>query len=238
MNTIDADGHIVEKDADVAKYLSQPHSKRGRPLLPSDGMDTGMGGLVGGLEDCDVATRLKDMDKEGIDVSVLFPTSSFAVNRLIERNYAVAYARAYNDFIAEVCRQSPRLKGIALLPFQDPTAAVEEANRAVTKLGLSAIAVATQGMKEHLGSASFRPIYEELQRLNVPLCVHNRREGPARRNPLRQFHIHAYHRAAGRDLHPVRRPDLQWYPGTFSRIAHRLLGMRRGLDSLLDGTDG
>jgi predicted TIM-barrel fold metal-dependent hydrolase len=179
VNTIDADGHIVEKDADVRKHLSEPHSKRGRPLLPSDGMDTGMGGMVGGLEDCDVPTRLKDMDKEGIDTSVLFPTSSFAVNGLIERNYAVAYARAYNDFIAEVCRQSPRLKGVALLPFQDPGAAVEEANRAVTKLGLSAIAVATQGMKEHLGSQTFWPIYEELQRLNVPLCVHNRRSGPA-----------------------------------------------------------
>jgi len=179
VNTIDADGHIVEKDADVRKHLPEPHSKRGRPLLPSDGMDTGLGGLVGGLEDCDVPTRLKDMDKEGIDTSVLFPTSSFAVNGLIERNYAVAYARAYNDFIAEVCRQSPRLKGVALLPFQQPAAAVEEANRAVSKLGLSAIAVATQGMKEHLGSQTFWPIYDELQRLNVPLCVHNRRAGPA-----------------------------------------------------------
>src|SRR5687768_5995188 len=179
MNTIDADGHIVEKDPDVRQYLPEPYSKRARPLLPSDGMDTGMGGLVGGLEGNDIPTRLKDMDTEGIDVSVLFPTSSFSVNSLIERDYAVAYARAYNDFIADTCRQSPRLKGIALLPFQNPAAAVEETNRAVTKLGLAAIAVATQGMKEHLGSHTFWPIYEELQRLNVPLCVHNRREGPA-----------------------------------------------------------
>src|SRR5262249_59904092 len=96
------------------------------------------GGLVGGMEHVDIPTRLKDMDREGIDVSVLFPTSSFAVNSFIERDYAVAYARAYNDFIAEVCRQSPRLKGIALLPFQDPAAAVQEANRAITKLGLAA----------------------------------------------------------------------------------------------------
>ncbi len=140
MSTIDADGHIVEKDTDVRKYLPEPHCKRGRPLLPSDGMDTGMGGLVGGLEDNDIPTRLKDMDTEGIDISVLFPTSSFAVNGLIERDYAIVYARAYNDFIAEVCRQSPRLRGIALLPFQDPAAAVQEANRAVTQLGLAAIA--------------------------------------------------------------------------------------------------
>ena len=103
MNTIDADGHIVEKDADVRKYLPEPYCKRARPLLPSDGMDTGMGGVVGGLEDNDIPTRLKDMDTEGIDISVLFPTGSFAVNSLRERDYAVAYARAYNDFIAEVC---------------------------------------------------------------------------------------------------------------------------------------
>src|SRR5215475_10409403 len=178
VNTIDADGHIVEKDADVRKHLSEPHSKRG-PLLPSDGMDTNMGGLVGGMEHVDIPTRLKDMDKEGIDVSVLFPTSSFAVNSFVEREYAVAYARAYNDFIAEFCKQSPRLKGVALVPLQDPKAAVAEANRAVTKLGLASITVATQGMKEHLGSQTFWPLYEELERLNVPLCVHNRREGPA-----------------------------------------------------------
>jgi predicted TIM-barrel fold metal-dependent hydrolase len=179
MNTIDADGHIVEKAADVRRYLPEPYSKRTGGLLPSDGMDTNMGGSLGGMEDNDLATRLKDMDTEGIDISVLFPTSSFAVNSLVERDYAVAYARAYNDFIADVCKQSPRLKGIALVPLQNPAAAVEEAYRAVTKLGLSSIAVATQGMKEHLGSQTFWPLYEELEQLNVPLCVHNRREGPA-----------------------------------------------------------
>ena len=179
MNTIDADGHIVETNSDIRKYLAEPYSKRAGALLPSDGLDTSMGGVLGGLEENDIPTRLKDMDREGIDVSVLFPTSSFAVTGLFERDYAVAYARAYNDFVAEVCRRSPRLKAVGLLPFQDPAAAVQEADRAVSQLGLTAIAVATQGMKEHLGAPTFWPIYEELQRLNVPLCVHNRRQGPA-----------------------------------------------------------
>ena len=187
MNIIDADGHIVEKDSDLRKYLPEPHSKRAGSLLPSDGLDTGLGGLVGGLLHNDIPTRLKDMDQEGIDVSVLFPTGSFAVNGLIERDYAVAYARAYNDFVAEVCRQSSRLRAVALVPLQDPAAAVEEANRAVTKLGLCSIAVATQGMKEHLGSKTFWPLYEEMQRLNVPLCVHNRRRGPAGDNRFDSF---------------------------------------------------
>src|SRR3970282_2943356 len=120
MNTIDADGHIVEKDADIRKRLPENYSKRTGSLLPSDGMDTNMGGLLGGLEKNDLQTRLNDMDKEGIDVSVLFPTSSFAVNSMVERDYAVAYARAYNDFITEVCTQSPRLKAVALVPLQEP----------------------------------------------------------------------------------------------------------------------
>ena len=48
MNTIDADGHIVEKTADVLRHLPEPYSKRSGGLLPSDGMDTNMGGLLGG----------------------------------------------------------------------------------------------------------------------------------------------------------------------------------------------
>ena len=179
MKIIDADGHIVERDKDIRAYLPEPYCKRRGSLMPSLGMDTSMGGRLGGLEGNDIPTRLRDMDQEGIDISVLFPTTSFGLTKVIERDYAVAYASAYNDFIAQVCKQNGRLKGIALIPFQDVDAAVKEVNRAITKLGLAGIAVASQGMKEHLGSQTFWPIYEEIERLTVPFCVHNRREGPA-----------------------------------------------------------
>ena len=176
---IDADGHIVERDAGLRAHLAEPFSKRRGSLVPSDGMDTSMGGRLGGMENNDVPTRLRDMDREGIDVSVLFPTSSFGMTRIIEPDYAAAYASAYNDLAAEVCAESPRLRAVALLPFQDVPAAVREARRAIVDLGLAGVAVATQGMREHLGSRTYWPIYEELERLGVPLCVHNRREGPA-----------------------------------------------------------
>jgi len=42
-------------------------------------------------------------------------------------------------------------------------------------------------MKEHLGSETYWPIYEELQRLDVPFCVHNRREGPRGENRFDSF---------------------------------------------------
>jgi uncharacterized protein len=187
MKIIDADGHILDKEKDIRAHLPEAHRRRGGSLVPSLGVDARLGGRFSDIECHDVPKRLRDMDREGIDVSVLFPTTSFAMSKIFERDYAVAYARAYNDFIAEVCQESPRLKAVALLPFQDVDAAVKEVKRAVTELGLVGVAVAPQGMREHLGSQTFWPIYEEIQRLNVPFCVHSRREGPAGENRFDSF---------------------------------------------------
>ncbi|MFQ5683569.1 MAG: amidohydrolase family protein [Candidatus Binatia bacterium] len=175
---IDADGHVRDRDADIRAHMEEPYCRRKGALLPSDEWDASMFGTLG-LYTQDVPTRLKDMDREGIDLSVLFPTGGFAVNRLPEKDYAIAFARGYNSWIASVCNESSRLKAVGLVPFQNVPAAVEEVNRAITKLGLVGITVGSFGMKHHLGEPEIWPIYEELQRLNVPLLVHNARSGPA-----------------------------------------------------------
>lgn len=48
MKVIDADGHIVETDAELRAYLPEPYAKRRGSLMPSAGLDTSMGGLLGG----------------------------------------------------------------------------------------------------------------------------------------------------------------------------------------------
>src|SRR5207253_9485053 len=151
--------------------------------------------------------------------SVLFPTSSFNMSTIVERDYAVAYARAYNDFVSDVCKQSPRLKAVALLPFQDVPAAVKEANRAIGELGLAAVAVATQGMREHFGSQTFWPIYEELDRLNAPFCVHNRREGPAGERRVDSF---LYMHTVGRPVETV----IQFAGLMYGGVAERFPSLR------------
>jgi uncharacterized protein len=175
---IDADGHVLDRDADLRAFIEEPYCRRQGSLLPKDKWDSSMYGKLG-MNITDVPTRLRDMDKEGIEVSVLFPTSGFAVTQIAEKDYAAAFCRGYNNWIASICKESPRLKGIGLVTFQDVPAAVAEVNRAVTKLGLAGIAVASFGLKEHLGAPAFWPIYDELQRLNAPLLVHNSRQGPA-----------------------------------------------------------
>jgi uncharacterized protein len=175
---IDADGHVQDRDAEIRKFMAEPYCRRRGPLVAKDKWDSSMYGKLN-RDIHDVPTRLGDMDREGIDISVLFPTSAFGITQSPEKDYAAAFCRGYNDWIANLCKESPRLKGIGLVPFQDVPAAVTEVNRAVTQLKLAGIAIASFGLKDHLGTASFWPIYEELQRLNTPLLVHNSRQGPA-----------------------------------------------------------
>jgi predicted TIM-barrel fold metal-dependent hydrolase len=178
VKVIDADGHVRDREAELRRFMAEPYCRRQGSLLPNDVWDSSMYGKLG-LRVDDVPTRLRDMDKERIDMSVLFPTGGFGVTQLPEKDYAAAFCRGYNDWVASMCAESPRLKGVGLVPFQDVDAAAKETQRAVAELGLVGITVGTFGMKEHLGQPQFWPLYRELEKLNAPLLIHNSRQGPA-----------------------------------------------------------
>src|SRR5262249_28567015 len=71
----------------------------------------------------------------------------------------------------EFVRKSPRLQAVALLPLQDPEAAVAELERSVRQLGLVGAMLAADG-NHVLGDARFTPIYETAQKLNVMVGIH------------------------------------------------------------------
>src|SRR6187551_639060 len=80
--------------------------------------------------------RLKDMDAQGVDVQVVSIHTPFMGYHL-ESGQGSALARDVNDEIAGMTREWPkRLAGLATLPMQDVKAAIEELERAVTRLGL------------------------------------------------------------------------------------------------------
>lgn len=164
---IDADGHVRDRDAEIRKFMKEPNCRRQGPLVAKDKWDSSLYGKLGKRVD-DVPSRLRDMDQEGIDVSVLFPTSAFGITQSPEKDYAAAFCRGYTDWIAELCKESLRLKGVGLAPFQDIAAAVAEIDRAVTNLGLAGIAIASYGMKEHLGAPSHASIDRVSLNCRVP----------------------------------------------------------------------
>src|SRR6516162_4192227 len=78
----------------------------------------------------DPAVRMKDMDREGIDVAVLFATvvSSFCALKSVE--FETAMIRAYHRWLADYCAAYPtRLKGVAVVPMRAPELAAAEIRR-------------------------------------------------------------------------------------------------------------
>jgi predicted TIM-barrel fold metal-dependent hydrolase len=119
----------------------------------------------------DVKARLKDMDHFGVDIQVLFPTL-FLGNVTDDLVFEAALMRAYNSYMAQACGQAPeRLKWAGLVPLRLPAEAAKEVRRCKE---LGAVAIATLGTAGEtlLNHRALFPVYEEIERQNLPLCVH------------------------------------------------------------------
>lgn len=138
MQTIDADGHVIEP-ADLWER-ELPPTLRGRGfrvrwnpdtrqeevhleerlLLPAGIVGVGLAGRP--FEDIgkgvryaelrpggsDPRQRLRDMDAERIDVAVLYPSIGLFLEAVSDPALAEACCRVYNDWLADYCRTDPR----------------------------------------------------------------------------------------------------------------------------------
>jgi len=87
----------------------------------------------------DPRERLKDMDLDGVDAQVCFPTLPGGANgtfiELPDKEYALELTRAYNDWLVEEwCAADPeRILGLAVLPLWDLPASAAEVRRVAGK---------------------------------------------------------------------------------------------------------
>src|SRR5262245_15435158 len=193
---VDADGHLDEvhinwKERVSAKYQSIAPEQRpasdshlrlmleGKPWPKPSGFGLGVGGPYRrphprreGMKD--PKARLVDMDSEGIKVAVLSGGGiGGTIPALEDAAFAAELARARNTWVGEYCSANPvRLRGTAVLPQQDIPAAVAELRRTVTELGFVGVSLLPNMRGRHIGNPHFFPIYEEAERLNIPICVH------------------------------------------------------------------
>ena len=171
IKVIDSDAHARDLDDLIKPYLSEPFRSRTPGFMPREVYDRNLGGTLG-QRATKPEERLSAMDTQEIDTAVIYPTSGLGIGRIREPAYQVALCRAYNDFIADYCKASPRLKAVANLPVGNPEEAAKELNRSVTKLGLAGAMLAAQAHNKNFGSKEFHPLYEEAQRLGAPLAIH------------------------------------------------------------------
>ena len=126
---IDADGHVMETDDELRRYLPAPFE--GRRALTA---------LFPSLDGWPRSTRKPPdntpclqkwrmfLDGSGVAGSVLYPTMGLAMAHIKDVKWAPVMARCYNDYLyGEYLEKEPRrLWGVALLPVQDITAAAED----------------------------------------------------------------------------------------------------------------
>jgi uncharacterized protein len=124
----------------------------------------------------DGISQLEAMDTEGIDVAVVYPSRGLFAQAIddIDPAFAAAIARAYNDWLHDYCKPDPnRLLGAGMISPHDVRDAVEEARRAVEDCGFRAIFVRPNPVQDrNWHDAYFEPLWDELERLNVPLGFH------------------------------------------------------------------
>jgi hypothetical protein len=182
---LDGDGHVIERDAELFEYLPAPYAGNttllGYPFFPAlDGYNRGaVMARLGIHQSYEITPQLwlDTLDKVGLESTVLYPTAGLAFTLIQDPEWAVALAKAYNDWFAHrYYGRSKRLRGVALVPLQSVPDAVKELRRAVTELGMVGAVLpandADIGLRRGLGHRDFWPIYEEAERLGVPLATH------------------------------------------------------------------
>jgi predicted TIM-barrel fold metal-dependent hydrolase len=193
---VDADGHVVEPMSMWEQYVEKPYRKRaprltlderGHPcqvvddqiimrhamlltLGPDYSYETYRFVPGGG----DPKARLVDMDSEGIDLAVLFPSVGFYLAELRDAKLMAVLCRAYNDWLADYCRADPdRLVGVALLPLVDIDESIRELERATEKLGFrGAFFRPNPYAARPIQHPAYEPFWQCAESLGVPVTVH------------------------------------------------------------------
>ena len=196
---IDADGHVMEP---MSAWRSVPSARRPRVerdsvgyehvivgdqevvavslgLLGTPGSRMSDTGAMRTLDEAlpggfDPVRRLADMDLDGIDVAVLYPSIGLNFWAIDDREAAVELARAYNDWLASYCQADPRrLSGAAMLPLQDPRAAAAELRRARQELGFPAAFLRPNPCAGRtIAHPANEVVWETAEELDVAIGVH------------------------------------------------------------------
>jgi uncharacterized protein len=186
---IDGDGHILEDASGISKFLPEPYNNRkqyamfhlfppldhlhGQPFETPHSSGRARKSIETGKAGVSPEEWEAFLEDVGITTTVLYPTWALAYGKITDRDWAIAVSQAYNDWLHETyVSRGPRFNGMALLPMQEPAAAVDELHRVVTELGMRGAMLPTTGLPSNLGSKGYWPVYEAADRLGACIAIH------------------------------------------------------------------
>jgi len=124
--------------------------------------------------------RLKAMDADGVDCSILYPSVSGLAGetfgKLDDPDLELACVQAYNDWLIEEWADvSPRFVPQCIAPIWPMERTVAEIKRAVSK-GHKGVIYPASPMEfrvvPHINEPAYDPLWATCQDLGVPLCFH------------------------------------------------------------------
>lgn len=147
-----------------------PLSKGGVPAKVTPGINAE--DSVESAELRSAAERLKQLDRENVDVQVLYPTMFLSYPITFDSELSLSMIRAYNSWIADITSQAPdRLKWVTIVDPIDPQGSVKEIER--TK-EMGAVGVMLLGMTGdwRIDDPRIEPIWAAAAENSLPVAVH------------------------------------------------------------------
>lgn len=122
-------------------------------------------------EVADVEARLNHMDELGVDMHILYPTMFLRpLTKHSDTDYAISYA--YNRWLADIwAKGKGRLRWAVIPPLMSMDKAIEELHFG-KEHGACAVFMRGHEGDMLLSEPYLFPLYEEAQKLNMPIAVH------------------------------------------------------------------
>ena len=126
--------------------------------------------------DFDPGSQVRAMDKEGLDLAILFPTSAMYVTAFtrMDPRFAAAACRAYNDWLQDYIQAGDpkRMFGAAAISAHDVGSAVAEVRRTAA-MGMKAAFLRPNIYNDRpWHDRYYDPLWAVCQELNIPVGFH------------------------------------------------------------------
>ena len=127
-----------------------------------------------GFRGLSIETKLRTLDRTPDVCEVITSPPIPPIEALLTPEDQVELARIANDEMAELVFKYPNkfLGAVAALPLLDMDAALEEADRAITKLGFKGVLVTATLFGDYLDDPKYRPLYERMVKYDLPIWIH------------------------------------------------------------------
>jgi len=145
--------------------------------MEAEGRPLSIPGLPAESERCpgfrNFEAKLKDMDDEGIEVSMLYTGRAAGLFGLEDKDLFWACMDVYNEWLAEVLRPySKRLIGVPVLPTYLKPEATADYMQKLKALGHRAVQLPCFPKGIRYNSRSFDPMWKAIAESGVPLSFH------------------------------------------------------------------